>query len=155
MSVKVLMLVEQKKSMKTLSGHPTKNKKYGKVSLQSFLKLLGWTCSPCKGCLSCLFYSIAEQVLSYVEDTLPKVRLFQKRSRFNICGLSWNVLKRLTGLLKGNNNVFLAGRNSIGIMLFKLKKIFVGWSEQLTVQLHFDKNYGSYIIMIHSRDRPY
>jgi len=47
-----------------------------------------------------IFQESAEQVLSYVEDTLPKVRLFQKRSRFNICGLSWNVLKRLTGLLK-------------------------------------------------------
>ncbi|XP_068726711.1 uncharacterized protein [Montipora capricornis] len=47
------------------------------------------------------FQESAEQVLSYVEEAMPTVRLFQKRSRFNICGLSWNVLKRLAGISRG------------------------------------------------------
>ena len=44
---------------------------------------------------------VADQVLNYVEECLPSVRLFQKRSCSKLCGLSWNVLKCVAGLSSG------------------------------------------------------
>ncbi|KAL9951474.1 hypothetical protein ACROYT_G044139 [Oculina patagonica] len=51
--------------------------------------------------MAATFEESAEQVLSYVEECLPSVRLFQKRSCTKLNGLSWNVLKCLAGLCPG------------------------------------------------------
>ncbi|KAJ7377234.1 hypothetical protein OS493_030436 [Desmophyllum pertusum] len=51
--------------------------------------------------MAATFKESAEQVLCYVEECLPSVRLFQKRACTKACGLSWNVLKCLAGLSPG------------------------------------------------------
>lgn len=46
-------------------------------------------------------YVTAEQVLCFIEECLPSVRLFKKRTFSKLCCLSWNVLKCLAGVCPG------------------------------------------------------